>query len=314
MIFVAFVALLIVLIAFCLYVLRQDTVQRRVDRQLSVAMGTADQSHVDDSAAQPIRLTQRRAWLADFLRVALNYTPNAPGTWPVPYTVMAGLATMMAVIVIGSLIFPLWAMIVVGAFGGCTTVRMLFAWQLRRYQDKLMRQLPDVTELIVGAVRAGMPVSEAFHIVAREMPYPSAEQFGQVTQELALGRLPEEALRTIYDRTGLEEYAMFSVTLAVQSKAGGRLAETLQILGETIRERVALAGRAKALASEAQLSARVLAALPFVAGLALFFEKPGYFNPMFQEPLGHKLLAVGLVTVTLGIITMRGMIRRGTTV
>ena len=314
MIFAAFVTLSIALIAFCLYVLRQDTVQRRVDHQLSVAMGTAEQSHVEDAAVQLVRRSQQRERFADVLRVVLNYLPNAPGVWPVPYTVMAGLATMMAVIVIGGLIFPLWAMIVVGALAGCMTVRALFAWQLRRYQDKLMRQMPDVTELIVGAVRAGMPISEAFHIVAREMPYPSGEQFGLVTQELALGRLPEEALRTIYDRTRVEEYAMFSVTLAVQSKAGGRLAETLQILGDTIRERVALAGRAKALASEAQLSARVLAGLPFVAGLALFFEKPGYFNVMFQEPLGHKLLAIGLTTVSLGIITMRGMIRRGTTV
>jgi tight adherence protein B len=314
MIFAAFVTLLIVLIAFCLYVLRQDAAQRRVDRQMSVAIGADDQFPIDDAAVRLIRTTRRGERFADFLRIALNYVPNAPGSWPVPYTVMAGLATTIVIIIVGGLIFPMGPMVVVGALGGCTTVRMLFAWQLRRYQDKLMRQLPDVTEVIVGAVRAGMPVSEAFHIVAREMPYPSAEQFSLVTQELALGRLPEEALRTIYDRTKLEEYAMFSVTLAVQSKAGGRLAETLQILGETIRERVALAGRAKALASEAQLSARVLSALPFVAGLALFFEKPGYFNAMFQESLGHKLLAIGLITVTLGIMTMRGMIRRGTTV
>jgi tight adherence protein B len=75
-----------------------------------------------------------------------------------------------------------------------------------------------------------------------------------------------------------------------------------------------LAGRAKALASEAQLSARVLAALPFVAGLVLFFEKPGYFDVMFRDATGQKLLAIGLTTVTLGIITMRSMIRRGTAV
>jgi tight adherence protein B len=278
-----------------------------------VAMG-AGQAATDDSMMQPIRMSQQRERLEHILRVVLDYVPNAPGIWPVQYTVLAGLGVTLMIIIIGGQIFPLWTMIIASTIGGCTTVRVLFAWQRRRYQDKLMRQLPDVTEMIIGAVRAGMPISETFHIVAREMPDPTRHQFVQVTQELALGRLPEDALRTIYDRTKVEEYAMFSVTLAVQSKAGGRLAETLQILGDTIRERVALAGRAKALASEAQLSARVLAALPFVAGLVLFFEKPGYFDVMFRDATGQKLLAIGLTTVTLGIITMRSMIRRGTAV
>jgi tight adherence protein B len=305
-----FITMMLGLIVFCLYTLRQDSKERRIARHVSIAMGAATVA-VDPRS---IRLSQKRERFEGFLRIVLNYRRDAPRAWPAHYSIMAGLFVMLAINIVGGLIFPQWIMILVSIVAGCVTVRMLFAWQLRRYQDKLMRQLPDVTEMIVGAVKAGMPISEAFYIVAREMPSPTKDEFVLVAQELALGRLPEDALRTIFTRTELEEYAMFSVTLAVQSKAGGRLSETLQILGDTIRERVALAGRAKALASEAQLSARVLAALPFVAGLALFLEKPTYFDVMLTTSGGQEMIAIGLTTVTLGIITMRRMIRKGITV
>ena len=100
----------------------------------------------------------------------------------------------------------------------------------------------------------------------------------------------------------------------MQSKSGGRLAETLQILGDAIRERIALAGRAKALAAEATLSARVLAALPIVSSIVMYVERPDAFQLMFHDPRGQKLFAVGITTLVLGIFTMRQMIRKGTAV
>jgi tight adherence protein B len=146
------------------------------------------------------------------------------------------------------------------------------------------------------------------------MPNPTGEQFVLVTQELSLGRSPEEALRTIYERTQIDEYAMFAVTLAVQSKAGGGLAETLQILGDTVRERVALAGRAKALSSETKLSAKVLGSIPFIAGILLSVIRPGAITPLFHDPRGQKLFVVGVISLSLGIVTMQRMIRKGTSI
>jgi tight adherence protein B len=132
--------------------------------------------------------------------------------------------------------------------------------------------------------------------------------------EIALGRPAEEALLNVHHRTHVMEFAIFSVTLAVQSKAGGRLAETVQTLADTVRQRVALAGRAKALAGEAKLSARVLASLPFLAALGLYLGRPDSLSPLFNDPRGRVLLSVGIVSLVLGILTMRRMIRTGTTV
>jgi tight adherence protein B len=306
---------LLVLTGLCLIILRQDSRQRRVDHQIVVALTTDHAAVVTKTAPVLLKRHSRRDYL---LHILMNYRSDAPRLWPAIYTVAAGIGVMLLTIIVGgivgSMILPWWAPVTGGIIDGCLVMRMLFTWQQRRYKDQLLRQLPDVIEMIVSAVRAGLPISETFHIVARETANPTREQFALVTQALSLGRSPEEAIRTIYERTNVEEYAIFSVTLAVQSKAGGRLAETLGILGDTIRERVALAGRAKALASETQLSARVLSAIPFIAGIALYTLRPDAINPLFDDPRGQRLLALGLISVTLGIITMRRMIRKGTTV
>jgi pilus assembly protein TadC len=128
-------------------------------------------------------------------------------------------------------------------------VRGLFGWQQRRLANQLFRQLPDTIELVTSTVRSGLPVNEAFRTISHEMPQPTAGQFAFVCSELSLGRPPEEAVEDVYRRTQVAEYRMFAVTLAVQMKSGGSLTETLQTLGDTVRQRVALAARAKALVS-----------------------------------------------------------------
>jgi tight adherence protein B len=298
-----------VLIGLCWFGLRQDSRQRRMNDQVAKALGSIQ------STTLQIRLPQRRSKGFDTLcRILLNYTPDAPRLWPVSYAVIPGIVVMF-IIIIGSILlaFPWWA-IGCSVVAGCLVTRSLFTKQRRQYTAQLIGQLPDVVQLVVSAIRAGLPVADSFHIVAKEMPNPSKEQFALVEQDLSLGRTPEEALRGIYNRTKVDEYAMFTVTLAVQSKAGGRLAETLQIAGDTIRDRVALSARAKALAGEAKLSAIVLGAIPFAVGTMMFFIQPAAITPLFTDPFGRELLAIGATTLTLGILLMRQMIRKGTAV
>ena len=141
-------------------------------------------------------------------------------------------------------------------------VRGLFGWQRRRLAEQLFRQLPDTINMVTSAVRSGLPVNEAFRTIAREMPQPTAGQFAPVCSELALGRPAEEAVEGVYRRTGVAEYGFFAVTLGVQMKSGGGLAETLQTLADTVRQRVTLAARAKALAGEVIFSSRALSLAP----------------------------------------------------
>ncbi len=184
--------------------------------------------------------------------------------------------------------------------------RMLHA----RYAERLYRQFPDVLSMIVRSVRAGIPLHEALRVVARESLEPTAQQFTRVVDQMAIGIRLEEALRDAASRTGVAEYAFFTVALTLQAQTGGSLAETLDNLADVIRKRVALRLRAVALASEARTSAYVLAALPVVTGLALSVLNYDYIRPLFDTPRGNRVLFTAIGLLCLAGAAMRVMIRR----
>jgi tight adherence protein B len=157
-------------------------------------------------------------------------------------------------------------------------------------------------------------VQEAFRTIAREMPQPTAGQFAIVCSELSVGRPPEEAVEAVYQRTQVAEYGIFAVTLAVQMKSGGNLTETLQTLGDTVRERVALAARAKALAGEVIFSSRALSCAPLIVGGLLYLINPETVDLLFYDPTGRTLLAYAAASVVLGTLVIRWMIRRDTAI
>jgi tight adherence protein B len=192
-------------------------------------------------------------------------------------------------------------------------IRGLFGWQQHRFADGLFRQLPDTIQLVTSTVRSGLPVNEAFRGIARDMPQPTAGQFAIVCQELSMGRSPEEAVEAIYRRTQVAEYAIFAVTLAVQLKSGGSLAETLQTLGETVRQRVAMAARAKALAGEVIFSSRALSVSPLIVGGLLYMVNPTTIDLLFRDPTGNVLLAYAAASVLIGSLIIRWMVKRETT-
>lgn len=294
----------------CALILYSDAGTRRVNRRLA-ALG--DDGTVATDAPTLTQAYQKRGQFDELLRIVFGYRRESP-TGGLLYVILIGSVGGVAVVVIASLMFPVWLAIIEGFVTGCLLVRTVIRWQQDRYADKLLRQLPDTIELTVSAVRAGLPVAEAFRGVAREMPSPTHEQFTAVMNEIALGRPIEEALRGVFDRSRVMEYAMFAVTLAVQMRSGGRLAETLQILGDAIRERVALAGKAKALAGEAKIAMRVMGSLPLLCGGAMWLENPSSIEGLFDDQRGRMLLSVALTMITIGILSMRRMIKKGTTV
>src|SRR6202012_3066643 len=160
-----------------------------------------------------------------------------------------------------------WAVaLLAAAAAGYGAIRMIFGWEIARYRSKLTAQLPDTIQLLVSATRAGLPVSESFRTLARAAVSPTKEEFQRVEAAMALGDTQDEALLALHLRTGVAEYGIFAVTIGVQARSGGRLAETIQNLADTVRERLGVTGRAKALASEARVSAIIMGSLPFISG------------------------------------------------
>lgn len=284
-----------------------DGRERRMQRQLAIALPASHPANLPS-----IRRSETGA-RSLFLRRLANYRPEMVHTWHPAYVLVAAAITVAAIFYAnGQLGFSILYASVVAAIAALVVVRGLFGWQQRRFAVQLFRQLPDAIQLVTGTVRSGLPVHEAFRTIAREMPQPTAGQFAIVCSEMTLGRAPEEAVEAVYQRSQVAEYAMFAVTLAVQLKSGGSLAETLQTLGDTVSQRVALAARAKALAGEVIFSSRALAISPVIAGGVLYTANPQNVDLLFSDPTGNKLLAYAVASVLVGHLVISWMVRRET--
>jgi len=299
---------LLLLLACAAVVLRLDARQRRVDRQVAIALPTSAVAH----GLPSLRRQQAQSrW--QFVHRLFGYDPGTVYRVRVEYVFVVGLIIALAIGYAGSYLdFPVSYGIIAGFVVAVFVVRGIFGWQQSQFRNRLFKQIPDVIELVTSTVRAGLPVYGAFQTVARDMPEPTAGQFAIVCNEMAFGGAPEEALEGIYHRSRVAEYGMFAVTIAVQMRSGGGLAETLQTLGETVRQRVGLAGRARALAGEVIFSAKALSAAPFVVSGLLYLINPEMIDKLFYDPTGRILLAYAVTSVVMGIFVIRWMIQRET--
>jgi tight adherence protein B len=301
------IIVLLLLICAAAVTLLLDARQKRINRQLAIALPT---SH---SAGLPSirRLQAESRWR--LLHHLANYKAGIAYSWRPEFVLLAGVIVAAAIFYANGLLgFSIRYGSLAAVIVAVMVVRGLFGWQQRRFANQLFRQLPDAIELVTSTVRSGLAVNEAFRTLSREMPQPTAGQFAIVCSELSMGRPPEDALEDVYRRTQVAEYGIFAVTLAVQMKSGGRLTETLQTLGDTVRQRVTLAARAKALAGEVIFSSRALSLAPVIIAGLLYLENPQTVDLLFSDPTGRILLAYAVASVLVGTFVIRWMIRRET--
>ena len=273
------------------------------------------ESDQPDTQARSIRITQRGEWrwvtfLARLVKIPVDL-PGARVIAPV-WVVLLGVLAMGATIAVGQRYLPLSLAVLIGVVICVITQRSIFGWELNKYQAALQQQLPDAIEMVVSAIRAGLPVGDAFRALSEEMPSPTKDEFVRVVNEMSLGIAADKALLNVHNRTRVTEYAIFAVTISVQTRSGGRLVESVQKLAETVRYRLAMVTRAKALAGEARVSAIILGSLPFVAGAGLSAIRPGYLDPLFNDPRGNRMLVFAGIGLLLGVLTMRRMIKKAT--
>lgn len=173
-----------------------------------------------------------------------------------------------------------------------------------------LKLFPDAIDLIVRAVRAGLPVSVALEAAGRETPDPVGVEFRNVIADIRIGLDLDEALARAAQRIHLVDFDFFVASLVLQRKSGGNLSETLAILSSVLRRREELRSKTKAITSEARTSAVVLAALPFVAGGGIALLNPQYLGILFTDPRGAYIMGAALLSLTLGMLSMRVLIQR----
>ena len=179
-----------------------------------------------------------------------------------------------------------------------------------RNQRQFLDIFPDAIDLIVRAVRVGLPIIEAIEQAAREIRTPVGTELERILCEIRIGVEIEDALQHAADRIRVPDFRFFVVSLLLHRETGGSIAEILSNLSSVIRQRKALRMKARALTAEATASAGVVAAMPFIGGLGLFFINREIMSVMFVDPRGRFMLGVATVGLLLGMVVMKAMIKK----
>ncbi len=184
-------------------------------------------------------------------------------------------------------------------------------WLLMRRKRRLKAfasQLPDALEMMARTLRAGQGLAFGFNLVATEMPAPVSREFGRVFEEQNLGIPFDESLRDLSDRIPNLDLKFFVTALILQRQTGGDLAEILDKIGSLIRDRFRIWGQVQALTGEGRLSGIILLALPVVLFLAAYQLNREYVMVLFTDPIGTKMLTIGVIMQILGALTIRKIV------
>ena len=163
---------------------------------------------------------------------------------------------------------------------------------------------PEAIDLMVRALRAGLPITEAIVNAGQEIGDPIGVEFRGIEAGMKLGRDLDSLLWDIAKRIEVSEFRFFIIALSVQRETGGNLAETLNNLSLVLRGRRAMRAKARAMASEARASTAILGSLPILVTIMLMFTSPTYISPLFTDVRGLILLgiAVGMLLSGVGIM------------
>jgi tight adherence protein B len=178
----------------------------------------------------------------------------------------------------------------------------------RRYFNRFTANLADAVDIVVRGVKVGLPLGECFKIVAREARSPVKEEFQVIVEDQVVGAPLADATERLIDRVPIAEARFFSIVIAIQSRSGGSLAETLGNLSKLLRDRQKMLDKIKALSSESKASAYIISSLPLIVVGALAVVSPSYIALLVTERTGHIVLAVCALLMIAGTLVMRKMI------
>jgi tight adherence protein B len=187
-----------------------------------------------------------------------------------------------------------------------------YGWLLRarsQRQKKMSEQMADVLSILASSLRAGHSFLQALDQVANEIREPSAAEFHRVVSEIRLGRSVDEAMVEMADRMGSEDMKWAVMAVNIQRQVGGNLAEVLDIVASTVRERAYIHRQVKVLSAEGRISIGILSVLPFAIFGYLMIVNPDYAGLLFTNTMGRLMLLAGGTLMGLGILVMTRIVK-----
>jgi tight adherence protein B len=181
--------------------------------------------------------------------------------------------------------------------------------QQQRRLNAFNNQLGDAISLLANSLRSGYSLLQSMETVAKELPPPISIEFTRVVREIGLGLSNEQAMNNMLRRIQSDDLDLLITAINVQHEVGGNLAEILEIIGHTIRERVRIKGEIRVLTAQGMISGYIISFLPIALGLILYLMNPDYMSAMFQELCGWIMVGVGVTGIITGFIAVQKIVR-----
>lgn len=217
---------------------------------------------------------------------------------PGDYLLFAGAAAFVAAVIgflLGGLV-PAFLLLVMAPVGLLLLLQVLVSRRRRKFAE----QVPDALQMLAGGLRAGHSLLRAVDAAAEENESPMKEELSRVVNETRIGRDLGESLADVARRTANEDFASITRAIEIHREVGGDLAQVLDNVGETIRDRTQLRGQVKALSAEGRMSALVLMALPIVMFFGLTLFNPLYSKVFLTTFPGFLMIVTAVVLLAAG--------------
>lgn len=211
----------------------------------------------------------------------------------------------------GSLVFLLThnvALVLVSYLLGILVPPFLVTRAQQNKIKKFNQQIGDSLSIMSNALRAGFSFLQAMEMVSREMPEPICKEFARTFREINLGTPTEDALHKMVKRISSDDLELLVTAVLIQRQVGGNLAEILDNISHTIRERIRIKGEIKTLTAQGRISGLIIGLIPPCLILLLLFINPGYMKPLLQTQIGWTMLGAGAFTEVIGIILIKKII------
>lgn len=174
-----------------------------------------------------------------------------------------------------------------------------------RRRQHFVEQLPDILSLLVGSLRAGHGLNQALERVAGQLPPPAADEFGRLVRAVSLGVSVQKGINDLAHRIGSDDLDLVVTAMNVQLEMGGNLAQTLDTIGDTIRDRIRIKREIQVMTSQQRLSGLILVAIPPFLAIILSIVNPNYMRQLMEPGLTRLLLVAALVAQVIGFVIIR---------
>lgn len=220
------------------------------------------------------------------------------------YSAICGVVLGLLTFIAGAPLFAVPAALLVGGLG---LPRWFISFRRARRVKAFLNEFPNALDVIVRAVKSGLPLNDGIRLIANEAAEPVKSEFRRIVDAQQMGLSIPDAASRMTETMPCAEAGFFGIVIQIQAQAGGNLSEALGNLSRVLRDRKKMKAKVQALSMEAKASAAIIGALPFIVAFLVYLTSPNYLMPLFTTSTGHLVLGVSAVWMSIGILVMRRM-------